>query len=354
MARDSQAPIACCSSAGTAPCPASPGGRRLERRQGGRRPLGLGGEALGLGQVPRRLACRGLERAPGGPLRVLGPAAIRGGRGLGGSRPIERGPRLGRGRGRARRVRFGSVCLGLERLGLACQPVGLGPTLERRVATADPHGERVDDRLAVPEDREPPERERRLDGERRLEVGHPDDAGEQRPDRARRVATDGVHEPAAGRRRERVVEATQLGRGPAAGRPIRRGDPLPDDDVPALGCERACAALLHEVRPGQLAQRRLDGRPQRRLDAEVLVHARPAEALRGAGDAAILLLGPAALELLEPSARAGEHRAGSRRPLRDRPSRALGGVGGRAGRLPCGDRRALGRGGRRERPRAPR
>ena len=117
-------------------------GLRVEHRELGRGALGLGRQPVGLREVPGRLAGRGLHVPPERPLRVLRASPGRAGRRLLGSCPLQRrASRLGR-LGRRRRVAGRARRLGLERRDLARQPVGLRPSLERRVAAADPDRDR--------------------------------------------------------------------------------------------------------------------------------------------------------------------------------------------------------------------
>ena len=97
-------------------------------------------------RVPGRLAGRRLERPAGGPLRLLGPAPVADAAADSAARaPLERRPRRGdRRRPRCRASRSAASASRLQRLGLARQPLGLGPALERRVAAPDPDRERVE------------------------------------------------------------------------------------------------------------------------------------------------------------------------------------------------------------------
>ena len=190
---------------------ASPEDGDVEHRQGGRRPLGVGGEALGLGQVPCRLACRGLERTTGGPLRVLG--ALR--------RSEAAADSAARARSSAARV---PVAAAVERVVSASAASASAwrasasrasrSASARRSSGESPRPIRTvnGSTTASPSRRTAshPSGSAGWMRERRVEIGHPDDAREQRPGRAGRVAADGIREPSAGRGRERVVEAPQL------------------------------------------------------------------------------------------------------------------------------------------------
>ncbi len=95
----------------------------------------------------------------------------------------------------------------------------------------------------------------------------------------------------------------------------------------ALAAQRGSPTALDHVCARKVPERRFDGCPKRRLDAEVLVHAASAKLARRACDPPILVLGETLRDLLEPAACPGEQRSGSSRLLGNGTTRALGGVG---------------------------
>ena len=75
-----------------------------------------------------------------------------------------------------------------------------------------------------------------------------------------------------------------------------------DDDHPAFAGQPGDGVAIDEVRPRRLAERRLDGSPQPRLDLEVVVEPATADPPRGTSDPARLLLRGAHASRLEPTA----------------------------------------------------
>ena len=315
--------------------PGRPGPRRLRihDREGRRCPFHLASQPLGLGRVPGGLPRGRLQVPASGPLHILRAPAMGDGSGLGDAGLLQGGPGTGRARRRGSGLLLRGVTLRLQRSGLPPQTVDLGAPLQRRVAASHPQAERVDDRRSVPRDREPAQREHRLQLERRAKVRRPDRAGQQRADSPVRVPADGIGQPATPCDRQRVLESSHLARRPAARVPLRTGESLPHDHVAALSAQGGRTVAPDDVRPRELSQGRLDRGPQPRVNPEILVHALPAEPARSARDPSLLLVRQPAMQLFQAATGSGEHRTGPSGPFRDGPPRALGTISVSAGVL---------------------
>ena len=166
-----------------------------------------------------------------------------------------------RGRRRLRRL-LGGVGLGLEGLHLACQPIRLGPSLEGRVAAPDTHRERIDHRAPVTGHGEPADGQDGLQLEGRGQVRRPDSTTQQRAHGSVGVPTHGLGQASAGHGRQRVIEPAQLAGRSATGHPVGSREALAHDHVPALAREGGRPSPFHDVRAGEVPQRRLHGRPE--------------------------------------------------------------------------------------------
>ena len=154
----------------------------------------LRGQPLGLGRVPGGLADETLQLAASGTFGLLGGPPFGRRRSLVGASVLQGVPRLGSRRCARRRSRRSPGDLGLEPLDRCGHPLELGTSLERAVTTAEPDRRGVEHRRAIPDDRQPADRQVRLDVECGVKRRQPDRPRQDRADHARAVASDRVAE----------------------------------------------------------------------------------------------------------------------------------------------------------------
>ena len=156
--------------------------------------------------------------------------------------------------------------------------------------------------------------------------------------RIRRAAPDGIAPDGVGQH-----ATTECGQ-PVEERAVgtrRRARRHVDHDEPALAGQPRDRLPTDQVRPGDLAERGLDGRPECRLHLEVLIQPTAADPARRPGDAPRLLLGNPGACRLEAPAQPGDPRRGRGCGLVGRAARPVGLVGRRPGGLTRRDRPLL-------------
>ena len=201
----------------------------------------------------------------------------------------------------------------------------------------------------------------RLESESRGEVIGDQRPGKDSPDRAARVAPDGIGQGAGAgggctvekSPRRGIARRSGPGRsGPGCPGPGRRLGTLLDHEHPALAGQTLGGRLVDHVGPGQLVECGFDGGAQAGLDVELLVEPAPAAALGRPGDPALLILADPGVDRREAGRLGREGRAARGGPvlggspagivLGRRSPRGLAVRGDRSGGRGCALERPLG------------
>ncbi len=301
-------------------------GHRLDRlAEAGQ--LAVQTRALGL--VPRSFPGDRLGFAGDGAFRLFGAPTLGGQSGLVRSSRIERGARRGRG-GAARR--HGTLQLPELRLGafqVRVEASVLRPSLQHGIRRPQRDPGVIDDSRAVPHDRHPAGRQRRLDREAGRKVRHPHGPGEQAPYPTGRVPPDGLGQPPAAGRGDRIEAAARR----RIGDRDLAGQPFLDQEPAAFGGKVRDPGGRDEIRASPVREHGLDGSPQRRIDGEILVQAPATGLARRARDRSALFLGEVVSQGFRPSAEPCDRRGGRRGAVGRRGPLRLGGLERRPRRL---------------------